>query len=72
MKLFPISFYGYQIMDRSRNTVTKVLSDEKTHGAINTKLFKRLDHINDQLDQVELAKAEIEHREPIIVWFFIL
>ena len=59
-------------MDRSRHTVTKFLSDEKTHGAINTKVFKRLDHINDQLYEVELAKAEIEHREPIIDGFFIL
>ena len=64
MKLLANSTYGYQIMDRNRHTVTKILSDEKTHGAINTKLFKRLDHINDQLYEVELAKAEIEHREP--------
>ena len=48
MKLLANSSYGYQSMDRSRHTVTKYLSDEKTHGAINTKLFKRLDHINDQ------------------------
>ena len=72
MKLLASSSYGYQIMDRNRHTVTKYLSDEKTHGAINTKFFKRLDHINDQLYEVELAKAEIEHREPITVGFFIL
>ena len=72
MKLLANSSCGYQTMDRSRHTVTKYLSDEKTHGAINTKMFKRLDHINDQLYEVELAKAEIEHREPIIVWFLIL
>ena len=72
MKLLANSSYGYQTMDRSRHTVTKFLNDEKTHGAINTKFFKRLDHINDQLYEVELAKAEIEHREPIIVGFFIL
>ena len=72
MKLLANRSYGYQIMDRSRHTVTKYLSDEKTHGAINTKFFKRLDHINGQLYEVELAKAEIEHREPIIVAFFIL
>ena len=72
MKLLANSSYGYQIMDRSRHTVTKYLSDEKTHGAINTKFFKRMDHINDQLYEVELAKAAIEHREPIIVGFFIL
>ena len=59
-------------MDRSRHTVRKHLNDEKTQGAINTKFFKRLDHINDQLYQVELEKAEIEHREPIFVGFFIL
>ena len=56
-------------MDCSRHTVTKFLNDEKTHGAINTNFFKCLDHINDQLYAVELAKAEIEHREPIIVGF---
>ena len=72
MKLLANSSYGYQIMDRSRHTVTKYLSDEKTHGAINTKFFKRLNHINDQLYEVELAKAEIEHRKPIIAGFFIL
>ena len=44
----------------------------KTHGATNTKFFKRLDHITDLLYEVELAKAQIEHREPIIVGFFIL
>ena len=72
MKVLANSSYGYQIIDRSRHTVTKYLNDEKTHGAINTKLFKRLDHINDQLYEVEMAKAAIEHREPIIVGFFIL
>ena len=52
MKLLANSSYGYQIMDRSRHTVTKYLNDEKTHGVINTKFFKRLDHINDQLYEV--------------------
>ena len=40
--------------------------------AINTKLFKRLDYINDHLYEVELAKAEIERREPLIFGFLIL
>ena len=48
-KLLANSCYGYQIMDRSRHTVTKYLNDEKTQGAINTNFFKRLDHINDKL-----------------------
>ena len=72
MKLLANSSYGYQIMDRSRHTVTKYLNDGKTHSAITSKLFKRLNHITDQLYEVELVKPEIEHREPIIVGFFIL
>ena len=72
MKLLANSSYGYQIMDRSRHTVTKYLSDEKTHAAINIILFKKLDHVNNSLYEVELAKAQIEHKEPTIVGFFIL
>ena len=59
-------------MNRRRHTVTKYLTDERTHSAINSKTFKRLNHITDQLYEVELVKSEIEHSEPIIVGFFIL
>ena len=59
-------------MDRSRHTVTKYLTDEKTQSAINSKMFKRLNHISDQLYEVELVKSEFELREPILVGFFIL
>ena len=45
---------------------------KKTHAAINSKLFKKQDLVNNSLYEVELAKAQIEHREPIIVGFFIL
>ena len=72
MKLLANSSYGYQIMDRGRHTVTKYLSDEKTHATINSKLFKKLDHVNNSLYEVELVKAQIEHKEPIIIRFFIL
>ena len=72
MNLLANSSYGYQIMDRSRHTVTKYLADDKTHAAINSKLFKKLDHVNNSLYEVELDKAQIEHKEPIIVGFFIL
>ena len=44
----------------------------KHMGLSTQKFFKRLDHINDQLYEVEMTKAEIEHREPIIVGFLIL
>ena len=72
MKFLTNSSFGYQFMDRSRHTVRKFLNDEKTHSAINNKLFKRLNFITDQLYEVEIVKSEIEHREPIIVGFFIL
>ena len=39
MKLLDNSSYGYQIMDRSRHTVTKYLSDEKTHAARSCEQF---------------------------------
>ena len=72
MKLLGNSPCGYQFMDRSHHTVTNYFGDEKTHGTIKRKLFKRLDHSNDQLYEAELPKAKIENREPIIVGFFIL
>ena len=56
MKLLANSFFGYQIMDRSRHTVAKYRSDEKTHGATKSKIFKRLGFVNDQRDKVELFR----------------
>ena len=72
MKLLANSSYGYQMKDPSRYTVTKYLNDEKTHSAINSKMFKRPNHITDQLYEVELVKLESGHREQMIVGFFIL
>ena len=72
MKLSGNSSYGYQIMDRSKHTITKYLNDEKTHKAIKEPLFKRLNSVKKDLYEVELLKSTIEHREPIIVGFFIL
>ena len=72
MNLLANSSYGYQIMDGSRHTVTKYHNDKKTHPTINSKLFKKLDRVKNSLYEVELAKAQIEHEEPLIVGFFIL
>ena len=72
MKLLGNSSYGYQIMDRSRHTVTLYLNDEMTHTAINSRLFRRLNNVSTDIYEVELAKSTVEHREPIIVRFFIL
>ena len=41
LKILVKSSNGYQIMDRSRHTITKYLNDEKTHKAINEALFNR-------------------------------
>ena len=70
MKLLANSSSGYQIMDRSPHTVTKYLSDKKTREAIRSKLFKKLEHVNNSLYEVKLAKAQVEQKEPIIVGFF--
>ena len=72
MKLLANSSYGCKIMDRSKHTVTKNLTDKKKHAAINSKLFKKLDHVNNSIFEVELAKAQIEHKEWIIVGLFFL
>ena len=72
LKLLANNSWGYRTLDRSRHTVTKYLTDEKTHSAINSKMFNRLNHITDELYEVELVKSEIEHREPIIMGFVIL
>ena len=72
MKLLANSFFGCQIMHPSGHTVTKYLSDEKAHGAMNNKKFKCLLQINDQLYEVELVNLDIEHKKPILVGFFVL
>ena len=72
LKLPANSSYGYQIKNRRRHTVTWYLTDKKTQAAINSKLFKKLDPLNNSLYGVELVKAQIEHKEPIIGGFFIL
>ena len=59
-------------MDRTEHTMTKFLKDKKTNRAINSAFFKQLRYINDPVYGVELVKAQIKHREPIIVGFFIL
>ena len=70
MKLLGNSLYSFQIMDRSRHTITKSLDDEKTHKAINENYLKRFKVVKKGLCEAELLKSTIEHREPTIVGFF--
>ena len=72
MKILGNSSYGFQIMDRSRHTITKYLNDEKTHKAFFEPLIKRLNTVQKELYEIELLKSTIEHKQPIIVGFFIL
>ena len=69
-KLLGSFSYGYHIMDGSQHTITKCLSDEKTQADYSIKLLNRLDHLNNSLSEVELAKAQSEDNELIIVRFF--
>ena len=70
-KLLGNSLYGYQIVDRSQHTETLYLNDENTHKAINNRLFRRLNSVSTDIHEVELVKSTFEHRETIIVGFFI-
>ena len=70
MKLPSNSSFGYQIMLRSRHTLTKNLNDEKTHAALNVRMFNKLNCVNNALFEVELAKGEIERKEPINIGVF--
>ena len=69
MKFLANSSVGYQILDRSPQTVTRYLSDEKTFAAINNNIFKRLDFKIEQLYEVELAKSAFNHKEPFLSEF---
>ena len=72
LKLPASRSYGYQIMDRSRHTVTKFLSGEKTLAATKSKLLKKLDHVSKASYEVELATTQVENEETITVGFFLL
>ena len=54
MKLLGNSSNVYQIMDRSRHAETKYLNDEKTHKAINGKLFKRPNSVSKNYTKLNL------------------
>ena len=59
-------------MDRSKHRITKYFNDEKTNKAIIDSVFKRLNPVDKDLYEVKSKKSAIEHRELIIVGFFIL
>ena len=72
MKLLGNSSYGYQIMDRTKFTDTVYCSSETVDRAINRRTFRKLEEVTSNVFEVNSARNKIEHREPIIVGFFIL
>ena len=72
VKLLANRSYGYQIIEKSWHSVTKDLSDKATQSTNKFKLFKKLDDVNSTLHEVELGKAQIAHKEPIVVGFILL
>ena len=49
MMLLANSFHDYQIMAFSQYTVTNWINDEKTDATHNSKLFKKLNLVNNAL-----------------------
>ena len=64
--------YDDQMMHRSPNTVTEKLSNKTTNAAIKSKFLEKLDHVNIAFYKVEVPKAQVAHKKPIFVAFFIL
>ena len=59
-------------MDRSRHTNTKYVKGSQVDKFINNRFFKTMNDLPEQIYEVEMSKTRIEHKEPIIVGFFIL
>ena len=59
-------------MDRSRHTRTKYVIGSCVNTLVNDKMFRKFNELPNELYEVELGKSIVEHKEPIIVGFFIL
>ena len=55
IKLLANSFYDYQIVNENQQTVTNYQNDERDMQLFFSKLFKKLDHVNNALFENELA-----------------
>ena len=59
-------------MDCNWHTVARYINEEKAHFANVCKLLNKLNGVNNSIYEVELSKAEIQHKGTIIVGSFIL
>ena len=71
MKLIGNFSYGYQIQDRSHSKTQYVLRAE-VDKLVNERNFKNLNVLPSSIYEVQMVKSEVNHKEPIIVGFFIL
>ena len=72
MKLIGNSSYGYQIMDRSKHSKTQYVVGAEVDKLLNEWNFKNLNVLPSALHEVEMVNSEVNHKETIIVGFFIL
>ena len=61
MKLLAKRSCSYQILDCSQNNVENYLGDVEAHAVVNSKVFKKRNHVNIAINDTDLAKAKIEH-----------
>ena len=59
--------HRYKIKERSGHTVLKYLSDDETRAVIGSKLFNKLDHVNDSKYEAELTELHIEQTKLLFV-----
>ena len=72
MKLIGNSSYGYQIMDRSKQSKTQYVVGAEVDKLVNERSFKNLIVLLSSIYEDENVKSEVNHKEPIIVGFPIL
>ena len=53
------------------HNVRSYLNDGKRHATSNCQLFKKLNHMNNALYEIELTEEEIDHKEPFVVGILI-
>ena len=59
-------------MDRSKHSKTQYVVGAEVDKLVNKRNFKNLNVLPSSIYEVEMVKPEVNHKEPIIVGFFIL
>ena len=72
IKLIGNSSYGYQIMDRSKHSKTQYVVGAEFDTLVKERNFRNLIVLPSSIYEVEMVEQEVNHKEPIVVGFFIL